>query len=453
MLTHANIHRATQQTEAALQYVAHAYVEWFTLFKRSWYSSIVSIAGQTLAVITVALAGRGLGASSYGEVVAIAAFYGWFTLLSSYTTHALLPRMVADPDLSQAAKSRACATTFWISLVFTLLATVPAMLLLPVGVRQFNEPALRSATLVYGIVFALGQVNAVLLAISQSAGWLRQWSAVGLLGGALPVICLLVYQVVFGPLTPLIYLALLTLSSFITTGFSFTLFLRGIGGLRYLRPETNLIRPMLNAGRGPWLATFSNVIVSFGTNTLIAAHLKTSDLGHYDVILSLHTWVTTIGLAVTIPAMADWSRKLAERDYAAIHADFRLRQASTAVVLGTAAVFTFIFAEPILYALYGPDFSSAAPILRILVTSWVISGLGGWYWYFMFASGNAWRVAPPNLAFGIPCFVLTFVLLTFTNTGLLGVVVARVLGLVLWLIVYEREFRTVMHGSLMSQKT
>jgi O-antigen/teichoic acid export membrane protein len=63
---------------------------------------------------------------------------------------------------------------------------------------------------------------------------------------------------------------------------------------------------MLNAGRGPWLATFSNVIISYGTNTLIAAHLKASDLGHYDVILSLHGWVTTIGLAVTIPAMSDW---------------------------------------------------------------------------------------------------------------------------------------------------
>jgi O-antigen/teichoic acid export membrane protein len=392
-----------------------------------------------------------LGASSYGEVVAIAAFYGWFTLLSSYTTHALLPRMVADPDLSHAAKSRACATTFWTSLVFTLLATIPAMLLLPLSVRQFNEPTLHAATVVYGAVFALGQVNAVLMAISQSAGWMRQWSAVGLLGGALPVIGLLVYQVVLGPLTPLIYLVLLTLSSLITIVFSFTLFLHGIGGIRYLRPEGKLIRPMLNAGRGPWLATFSNVIVSFGTNTLIAAHLKTSDLGHYDVILSLHTWVTTVGLAVTIPAMADWSRKLSARDYSGILAEFRLRQTSTAVVLGTAAVITFLFAEPILFALYGPDFSSAAPVLRILVTSWVISGLGGWYWYFMFASGNAWRVAPPNLAFGIPCFVLTFVLLTFTNTGLPGVVVARVLGLILWLIVYEYHFRSVMRLNQLGQ--
>ncbi|HEY3342106.1 MAG TPA: oligosaccharide flippase family protein, partial [Anaerolineae bacterium] len=381
---------------------------------------------------------------SYGDVVAIAAFYGWFTLLASYTTHALLPRMVADPDLSQASKSRACATTFWTSLVFTLLATIPAMLLLPLGLRQFDEPTLRTATLVYGVVFALGQVNAVLLAISQSAGWMRQWSAVGLLGGALPVISLLVYQMVQGPLTPFIYLVLLALSSFITIGFSFALFLRGIGGLRHLRPDVKLIRPMLDAGRGPWLATFSNVIVSFGTNTLIAAHLKTSDLGHYDVILSLHTWVTTIGLAVTIPAMADWSRNLSVRDFNAIRVDFRLRQTSTAVVLGMAAVFTFIFAEPILYALYGPDFSSAAPVLRILVTSWFISGLGGWYWYFMFASGNAWRVAPPNLAFGIPCYMLTFVLLTFTSTGLPGVVTARVLGLLLWLIVYEVHFRRVL---------
>jgi O-antigen/teichoic acid export membrane protein len=135
---------------------------------------------------------------------------------------------------------------------------------------------------------------------------------------------------------------------------------------------------------------------------------------------------------------------LAARDYAAIRTDFRQRQASTGVVLGTAAVFTFLFAEPILFAMYGPDFSSAAPVLRILVLSWAVSGMGGWYWYFMFASGNASRVAPPNLAFGVPSFILTFLLLSYTNSGLIGVVIARVLGLAVWLCVYEYEFRTVL---------
>src|SRR5512135_3359866 len=120
-----------------LQRILAAYVEWFSLFRRSWYSSVVSIAGQSLAVITVALAGRRLGASAYGEVVAIMAFYGWFSLLSSYTTYALLPRLIADPDLSQAMKAAACATAFWTTVAFSLLATSLAWLLLPVGLRQF----------------------------------------------------------------------------------------------------------------------------------------------------------------------------------------------------------------------------------------------------------------------------------------------------------------------------
>jgi O-antigen/teichoic acid export membrane protein len=216
-----------------------------------------------------------------------------------------------------------------------------------------------------------------------------------------------------------------------------------------LRPDRALIGLMLRAGRGPWLATFSNVIATYGTNTLIASRLNSGDLGQYDVVLSLNTWVTTIGLSVTIPAMADWSRKLAARDYSAIRADFRLRQSSTAVVLSTAAVFAFVFADILLQLLYGPDFSSAAPVLRILVFSWVISGLGGWYWYFMFASGNAWRVAPPNLAFGIPTFLLTWVLLTFTPIGIIGAAIARLIGQAAWLLMYELNFRKVIRRELL----
>ncbi|MCL5999337.1 MAG: lipopolysaccharide biosynthesis protein [Chloroflexi bacterium] len=426
-----------------------AYREWLTLFRRSWYSSVVSIAGQTLATITVALAGRGLGASSYGDVVAIVAFYGWFSLISGYTTHALLPRMIADPEMGKTAKSAACATTFWLTTSLTALATVPAVLLLPAGVRQFGDAALRPVAVLYALVFALGQINSVLLAISQSAGWLRQWSAVGLLGGILPVTLLLGYQAFSGDMTPLTYMGTLAITSLLTTGFSFVLFVRGLGGWHSLRPDRTLVQPMLRAGRGPWLATFSNVIASFGTNTLIVTHLTSRDLGHYDVALSLHTWVTTIGLAVTIPAMADWSRKLASRDYAAIRADFRLRQVSTAVVLGSAAIIVFVFAEPILYQLYGPDFRDAAPVLRLLVLSWVISGLGGWYWYFMFASGNPGRVAPPNLAFGIPSFLLTWALLSFTPIGLTGAVIARLIGLIAWLLTYEFNFRKVIRHDFM----
>jgi O-antigen/teichoic acid export membrane protein len=436
-------------TRSMVSGLTAAYAAWFTLFRKSWYSSVVTIASQSLATITVALAGRGLGASSYGDVVAIASFYGWFSLLSGYTTYALLPRIMADPDLTSQTKTAACATAFWLTTSFALVATQLALLLLPVGIRQFGVASLRPATLLYAAVFVSGQINNVLLAISQSAGWLRQWSAIGLTGGLLPVILLLGYQVFVGGLTPLTYLAVLAATSLFTTGLSFFLFVSRIGGWRCLRPHRALIGLMLRAGRGPWLATFSNVIATYGTNTLIASRLNSGDLGHYDVVLSLNTWVTTIGLSVTIPAMADWSRKLAARDYSAIRADFRLRQSSTAVVLSTAAVFAFFFADILLQLLYGPDFSSAAPVLRILVLSWVISGLGGWYWYFMFASGNAWRVAPPNLAFGIPTFLLTWVLLTFTPIGIIGAAIARLIGQTAWLLTYELNFRKVIRRELL----
>ncbi len=427
----------------ALRHLLSGYAEWLSLFRRSWHSAVVSIASQSLATVTVALASRGLGAQGYGEVAAIAAYYGWFSLISSYSTHALLPRLVADPDATPEARGRACATTFWLTLALTLASLALAVPLLPLGLRQLNLEALQAEAMLYALLVIVGQANGILLTISQAAGWLRQWSAVGFLGGLLPVAALAGYQAIGGSLAPMTYLQLSLACSLITTAFAFALFRRAVGSWRYLRPDPALAKPMLKAGRGPWIASASNVLASFGTSTLIAAHLAKSELGHYEAVLALHAWVNTVGLSVAVPALADWARSAERRDYAAMRADIRRRQLSTAVVMGTAAVIAFVFAEPVLHVLFGPEFVPAAPVLRILTLSWVGNGLGGWYWYFMFAAGEPWRVAPSNIAYGVPGFAIAFVLLTFTSLGIAGAAIARVAGLFLWVIVYEWNFRAV----------
>ena len=435
--------------------IAGGYIEWVALFRRSWHSAAVTILSQSLVIATVALASRGLGATGYGNMVAIGAYYGWFSLIAIYTTHALIPRIMTDPDYSTEARAGACAMAFWLTAGLTVVATLLALACLPLGAQWFNIASPPIVAALYAVVFAASFFNAVILNVHQAAGWLRQWSFIGLLGGALPVILLMAHQLSGRALEPLTYVALLLLASLFSAAVAFGLFVRNLGGLRRLKPDLEAARPLLQAGRGPWVANFSGVLATFGISTLLAAHLTKAELAHYDVVLALHMWAGTVVLSVTVPAMADFSRLASAQDYATMKAVVRRRQWSTTTVQVTAAVVVFLLAEPILTLLYGPEYSASAPLLRILVLAWPMNGLGGWYWFCLFAIRQAWRVAPPNLAFGLVTFGVTFVLLNTTSLGATGAVIARVAGLTLWFIVYEvsfqRALRQVSHFAVTSR--
>ncbi len=438
---HGRRHALLRSILSLTRWIYGPFVEWWELVRRSWHSAFVTVASQSLAIATVALASRGLGAEAYGHIVAIAAYYGWFSLISVYTTHALIPRLMADPDLDLAAKRGACAMSFWLTACLTLVAAVLALAALPVGARWFNIGPFQDVAGLYAIVFAISYLNTVILNLHQAAGWLRQWSLIGLLAGGLPVLLILGYRLIQNTLNPRAYMLLLIAAGLTTTCTALILLARNLGGWRNLKPDLRVAGPLLRAGRGPWVANFSAVLATFGLSSLIAGRLTKTELAHYDVVLQLHFWATTVGLCVSVPAMADFSRLASARDYAGLVAIVRRRQISTGVVLGTAAVVAFIFARPLLVALYGPEYADGAPLLRILVFSWVSNGLGGWYWFCMFAIGQTWRVAPANIMFGVPTFIISLILLTVTPLGAAGAVIARVIGITLWFVTYEVSFR------------
>jgi O-antigen/teichoic acid export membrane protein len=267
-----------------------------------------------------------------------------------------------------------------------------------------------------------------------------------MVGAVIPVALLGGAMVVWKRPTPAGIVGLYVIAAGLGTAFTLFLFLQKFEIWWMLRPSLSLVRPILLAGCGPWIAIFSNVLIGFGVQTLIAAHFPSAELGRYGVVSSLSAWVSGVGLAVTIPAVSDWSRLAAARDFAALRKDFRLRQASTAAFLGAAAVLVALGAEPILRLLYGAEFAPASPLLRIFAMNWLVNGLGGWYWYCLFAIGHPWRVAPPNLAAAIPSILFTYASIHFTGLGVMGAALAIVFGSVCWLVTYEFNFRAAMRG-------
>jgi len=427
-----------------LRKIIVAYITWFRLLKASWHSAAGSVATQSMMAATVALAGRMLGASSYGQIVAIAAYYGWFNLLGAYDTVAFLPRFLAVTSQGEKAQASACITSLLLKILLTGSSVGAALLFLPIGVRRMRISSLGAAAALYAAVFALTNLKATLDMISQSAGWLRRWSASNIVGAVIPVALLAGAMILWKRPTPAGIVGLYVIAASLSTAFTLFLFLQKFEIWWMLRPSLSLVRPILLAGCGPWIAILSNVLMGFGVQTLIAAHFPSSELGRYGVVGSLSAWVTGVGMAVTIPAVSDWSRLAAAHDFAALRRDFRLRQASTAAVLGTVMLLVMLAPEPILRLLYGAEFAAASPLLRIFAMSWVISGLGGWYWYCLFAMGHPWRVAPPNLAAGIPAFLLSYASIHFTHLGVQGAALATVFGSACWLATYEFNFRIVM---------
>ncbi|MHB9023329.1 MAG: lipopolysaccharide biosynthesis protein [Armatimonadota bacterium] len=427
-----------------LRFLIDGYATWFTLLRRSWHSAAVSVLAQVMAAVVVLLASRGLGPSAFGQVMAIAAFYGWFALVSNYDTGVLLARLFADPALKHEEKTRACATAFWLRLLLSLVALGAALLLLPWGLRELNLSSLWVVALLYAPVFIVSNFKVFLDAIFQYSGLISRWSLSTLVFTALPVLLLLALQFSRVGLTPQRYMLLMLFA--VLAGLLLTLILWfSVFGVRVLlRPDFSRIGSLLTAGGGPWIAVFCNVLITFGSQTLVARYLPSRELGLYGVVLSLSTLVAGVGLAVNVPAISDWSRLAAAHDLPAVRRDFRRRQASTTVVLGTAMLLAMLAPGPILHLFYGADYVAAAPLLRVYALNWLLTGLGGWYWHYLFSIGHYHRVAYPNLAIGIPTFILSFLFLQYTKLGVQGVVIATVLGSIAWLLTYEWHFRQIM---------
>jgi O-antigen/teichoic acid export membrane protein len=71
-----------------------------------------------------------------------------------------------------------------------------------------------------------------------------------------------------------------------------------------------------------------------------------------------------------------FTKKENEKDFTWVKKKFRTVLLSTSIIMGTAAIFCFVFAEPLISFIYGKNYLSAIPIMRILLlASFVNNGV------------------------------------------------------------------------------
>lgn len=417
------------------------YLMWFRLLRDCWHTAAVSVGSATLATAAAAIAGRELGASAFGSVGVITAYFGWFTLIGSYPCFALVPSFLASDSETEAGKRRGIATVLLMKTSFSALATSVAVLMMPVLMPGVWHGRLRAAALIYAIAFFQSPPRAAVDVVSQAAGWLRTWSASSAVGSSLPLVLLVGFALTPAKLDPRGYMILITAAGTASLLFSLALFGIRLGGFRRLRPRTDLIRPFLAAGRGPWLSVLGGVLTIHGVRTIIATHLPNRDLGLYDVSYQFISYVTGVGMAVSIPALSQWSRMAADGDIAGLHRSLRACQSATAAVMGTVGLLCIIIPKQILLAVYGADFTDAAPVLQAMGASLVLGGAGGWYWIAVYAVAQPHRVAVPNVVCSATLLLMAYLVVRFTSLGITGAAIAYTLSVGAWLAVYEREFK------------
>ncbi len=416
------------------------YLTWFRLLKGSWHTAAVSVGTATLATASAAIAGRELGASAFGSVGVITAYFGWFTLLGSYPCFSLVPSFLASDSETETGKKRGIASVLLMKTCFSGLATSAAVLLMPILTPGVWRGELRPAALIYAVAFFLAPPRAAVDVVSQAAGWLRTWSASTAVATSLPLAILVGFALTPRALDPRGYMILIASAGAAAMLFSFSLLVARVRGIRHLRPRTDVIRPFLAAGRGPWLSVLGGVLTVHGVRTIIATHLANRDLGLYDVAYQFISWVTGVGMAVSIPALSQWSRMAAEGDIVGLRRSLRKCQAATAAVMGTVGLGCIFAPRQILLAVYGADFTDAAPVLQAMGMSLVLGGAGGWYWMAVYAVAQPQRVAVPNVVCSAVLLILAYLLIHFTALGITGAAAAYTLSVAAWLAIYEREF-------------
>lgn len=418
-----------------------AYLTWFRLLRESWHSAAASVAATTLVTASAALAGRELGASAFGSVGVITAYFGWFTLIGSYPCFSLVPSFLASDKETEAGKRRGIGTVLLMKCAFSSAATLCAVSAMPLLMPGVWRGELRSAALVYAMVFFQAPPRNAIDVVSQAAGWLRMWSVSSTFANALPLVLLTGFLLTSYELNPLGYVLLMMAAGSVSIVFSLSLLANQVGGVRRLRPRLDLVRPFLAAGRGPWLSVLGGVLSVHGARTIIATHMPSRQLALYDVAFQLICWVTGIGMAVSIPALSQWSKMVAEGDVGGLRRDLRARQAATAGVMGTAGLLCCLVPRPILVAVYGPQFVEAAPVLQVMGLSLVLGGAGGWYWMAVYALRQPWRIALPNVACSAILVVMAYLLVGLTGLGITGAALSYTVSVLAWLVMYEWEFR------------
>lgn len=424
------------------------YINWFRLFLASWHSASASIVGPCLAILMGLITGRGLGAAALGDFGAIAAFFGWFYFVMGYPIYAKLPVLLAEHRQHPARMGKIAGTVLALWTLLSLAGIVPAIIWLPLRLHGLQLDALYGAGVLYAASLLVVQYKVILDVYMTYAGWMRRWSLSAIAGSLIHPLILGGWLLARGPFTIAQYVACGIIGNIAMLAVATAIFFYGSDPRRALRPDLRLAWPLLAGGFGPWLGMIGTFFFSYGIPTMIADHLPSRELGYYNVALTLYTYIILIGMSISAPATAEWSRLVAARRFDALRRDLRQRQLATGVVLATAALLCGIFAKPLLLGLYGREYLAAVPVFRLSLPIFLTAGFGNWYPTALYAMGHTRRIGLPNVAFAIPTAAAAWAILNWTHFGILGVQAATTLGNIAWALLFAHAFHRALRQEI-----
>lgn len=414
---------------------------WWRLALVSKESAAASVVVPTLGFALTAAVARLLGDEQYGRFATVSTYIAWFAMIASYPAGALMPKFVAEGLHRGRSYQRQCATSLWFALALGVAAWVASSALLSVGLRYYGVSDLSGAAMLLSCVFVLGPVSTLNFFLLQSLGRMRLWSIMNVVFYVILLGCLGVAALAVRPLSVRAYVAASVIASAINATISLVFMAKALGPHNLLRPDAAAFLPLVRSGLGGWVAVLSNQLVAAGVSTLVVKHLGKTELGYYQLVCAVGSWVYTVIGAVTVPALSEWAVLASQHRFQRLRRDLRLRQLATGSLTILAAVPVLIFGPEIISIVYGESYKACAGMLRLSVLYWVFVGFGSWYWISFSAMGHPGRVMLPNVAYSIVMMGTTWMLLTVVPIGMLAPVAGLAAGHFSWMAVYEVIFR------------
>lgn len=414
---------------------------WWRLFDDSKRSALASVGAQTLATLLTALTARALGAEEYGRLAILTTCVGWFAIITTYPAAQLIPRFMAEGRQGGEPHPRKCATGFYLTLLFALAGMLLGLALLRSGLAYYRIDGLLAPGLCLCLLFPLAAICAFCLYLLQSSGHLTRWAWTTLLFGALPIGGLFLSPLLVTPLDVPTYALVMLLSNGLAALIGVALITRILGLRNLLHPDFSVARQLLHAGLGGFIASLGNTFALLAVATLVARQVGSTQLGRFQLILTLTNWVGAIVMSVSVPSLARWSTLATQSLFSALVRSFRFRQSGTGGLTILAGLLAAIFAPQVLDFLYGPAYRQDALLLRLFTPAWAVTGFAAWYSIALTAIGQPGRIMLPNLAWATTYLALAWALLRFTPLGVYGAVIAYVVCSFAWWGVYEIVFR------------
>lgn len=420
---------------------------WLRLFLNSRATAMASVAAQGLTTLLAALGARLLGSEAYGTYSTLMTCAGWLSIVASYPVTALVAKLVADSRQANQPFEDLCTAALYLVLGICTLAAVLAPFLIPTILPLYRVKDDNNIALVASIWVVSSAFSNAVLSLLQSIGRLRLWSILFTVFALTPI-AFVSTAAALHPLNLNEYVWAIALAGGANSlcGAGVSIYL--LSPRAFARPRFSVLRRLVRAGLGPWLASTSNMIAYLMVNTIIVLHIGQVELGYYHLVSTLGGLVFTVGVSVRVPSLYQWAKMTAEGRLYSLRRDFRVGQWATTSAFAWVAAGAFIFAPQILELFYGEEFRAAASLLRIASISWVVAGFGAWYYTCFSAMGHPGLVIVPNIFFGGLRLAITWVLVAAVGAGIHGALIAVVIAHAVWAAAYELFFRRLFRREL-----